>query len=220
MVKIQRLESMLVSDGGGTIGEAIRVCTRRIEQQQASLDDVRSRLRTQRTRGMVWRQLWEYLWSGQPTPGQKKKKKGCSIPRSFPESDAIFSYFGPRARFSIFGPIFSHFWISARFPFCTRRPDSQAKFGLFHQSLDICGLFSSCIEGKTQALRTKPQRHLAITQTLRTRFPNHFLSLLCAYAKLFSGLQTYPNLHPLPRVGPPLGCLPRGSANLCRFVPV
>ena len=29
MVKIQRLESMLVNDGGGTIGEAIRVCTRK-----------------------------------------------------------------------------------------------------------------------------------------------------------------------------------------------
>ena len=47
MAKIRRLESMLVNDGGGTIGEAIRVCTRRIDQQQASLDDVRSRLRTQ-----------------------------------------------------------------------------------------------------------------------------------------------------------------------------
>ena len=51
MVKIQRLESMLVTDGGGSIGEAIRVCTRRIEQQQASLDDVRSRLRTQDGQG-------------------------------------------------------------------------------------------------------------------------------------------------------------------------
>ena len=35
-----------------------------------------------------------------------------------------------------------------------------------------------------------------------------------------SKLQTYPNLHPPPRVGPALGCLPRGGANLCRFVPV
>ena len=39
MSKIQRLESMLVNDGGGSIGEAIRVCTRRIDQQQAVLDD-------------------------------------------------------------------------------------------------------------------------------------------------------------------------------------
>ena len=47
MTKIQRLESMLVSNGGGTVGEAIRVCTRRIDQQQALLDDVRNRMRTQ-----------------------------------------------------------------------------------------------------------------------------------------------------------------------------
>ena len=47
MTKIQRLESMLLNDGGGTIGEAIRVCTRRIDQQQVTLDDVRSRVRAQ-----------------------------------------------------------------------------------------------------------------------------------------------------------------------------
>ena len=47
MTKIQRLESMLVNNGGGTVGEAIRVCTRRIDQQQASLDDVRNRMRAQ-----------------------------------------------------------------------------------------------------------------------------------------------------------------------------
>ena len=47
MTKIQRLESMLLTDGGGTVGEAIRLCTRRIDQQQATLDDVRSRVRAQ-----------------------------------------------------------------------------------------------------------------------------------------------------------------------------
>ena len=47
MTKIQRLESMLVGNGGGTVGEAIRVCTRRIDQQQASLDDVRNHMRAQ-----------------------------------------------------------------------------------------------------------------------------------------------------------------------------
>ena len=47
MAKIRRLESMLVNEGGGTVGEAIRVCTRRIDQQQAILDDVRSRVRAQ-----------------------------------------------------------------------------------------------------------------------------------------------------------------------------
>ena len=47
MTKIQRLESMLVNDGGGTVGEAIRLCTRRIDQQQAMLDDVQGRVRAQ-----------------------------------------------------------------------------------------------------------------------------------------------------------------------------
>ena len=40
MTNIQRLESMLVNHGGGTVGEAIRVCTRRIDQLQALLDEV------------------------------------------------------------------------------------------------------------------------------------------------------------------------------------
>ena len=38
---------MLVSDGGGTVGEAIRVCERRIAQQQELINEVRSRLPTQ-----------------------------------------------------------------------------------------------------------------------------------------------------------------------------
>ena len=45
MTKIQRLESRLLTDGGGTVGEAIRLCNRRIDQQQAALEDVRSRVR-------------------------------------------------------------------------------------------------------------------------------------------------------------------------------
>ena len=44
---------MLLSDGGGTVGEAIRLCTRRIDQQQATLDDVRSRVRAQEA-NMEW----------------------------------------------------------------------------------------------------------------------------------------------------------------------
>ena len=47
MTKIQRLESMLLTDGGGAVGEAIRLCNRRIDQQQTTLDDVRNRVRTQ-----------------------------------------------------------------------------------------------------------------------------------------------------------------------------
>ena len=53
MTKIQRLESMLLTDGGGTVGEAIRLCTRRIDQQQATLDDVRNRVRAQEA-NMEW----------------------------------------------------------------------------------------------------------------------------------------------------------------------
>ena len=53
ITKIQRLESMLLNDGGGTIGEAIRLCTRRIDQQQATLDDARSRVRAQEA-NMEW----------------------------------------------------------------------------------------------------------------------------------------------------------------------
>ena len=47
MMKIQRLESMLVGDNGGAVREAIRVYNRRIDHQQASLDDVRARIRAQ-----------------------------------------------------------------------------------------------------------------------------------------------------------------------------
>ena len=53
MTKIQRLESMLLSDGGGTVGESIRLCTRRIDQQQVILDDVQSRVRAQEA-NMEW----------------------------------------------------------------------------------------------------------------------------------------------------------------------
>ena len=37
-----------------------------------------------------------------------------------------------RGPFSFFWPIFSHFWISARLPFYTRRPDSQHRGGGSH----------------------------------------------------------------------------------------
>ena len=40
VTKMQRIESMVVNHGGGTVGEAIRVCTLRIDQQQALLDEI------------------------------------------------------------------------------------------------------------------------------------------------------------------------------------
>ena len=47
MTKIQRLESRLLTDGGGTVGEAIRLCNRRIDQQQDVLENVRSQVQAQ-----------------------------------------------------------------------------------------------------------------------------------------------------------------------------
>ena len=51
MRKIQRLETMLVENGGGTVGEAIRVCSRRIDQHQALLEEMRNYVRTQDNNG-------------------------------------------------------------------------------------------------------------------------------------------------------------------------
>ena len=56
--------------------------------------------------------------------------------------------------------------------------------------------------------------------TLQNKHQTDISKVILPRRVIFSGLQTYPNLHPPPRVGPPLGCLPRGGANLCRFVPV
>ena len=47
MTKIHRLEAMLTGKHGGVIGEAIRVCNRRIDHQQAASNDVHVRIRTQ-----------------------------------------------------------------------------------------------------------------------------------------------------------------------------
>ena len=44
--------------------------------------------------------------------------------------------------------------------------------------------------------------------------------ILCNGIYSLSKLQTYPNLRPSPRVGPPQGCLPRGGADLGRLVPI
>ena len=77
MTKIQRLESMLVSNGGGAIGEAIRVCTRRIDQQQALLDDVRNRMHTQDER-------WD--WSDENVENVSGRENRTMNRRSSPTS--------------------------------------------------------------------------------------------------------------------------------------
>ena len=79
MTKIQRLESMLVNDGGGTVGEAIRVCTRRIDQQQASLDDVRSRLRDQDGSG-EWSEENSENISGRDNRPMDRKRRRRGVP--------------------------------------------------------------------------------------------------------------------------------------------
>ena len=53
----------------------------------------------------------------------RKNRKITPNPIFLPFLGHFFPISG-RGPFSIFWPIFSHFWISARFPFYTRRPDS------------------------------------------------------------------------------------------------
>ena len=45
MCKILRLESMLSGDDGGVIGEAIRACSRRLDNHRATMDDFYARMR-------------------------------------------------------------------------------------------------------------------------------------------------------------------------------
>ena len=77
MVKIQRLESMLVNDGGGTVGEAIRACTRRIDQQQVSLEDIRSRLRTQDGNGEWSEENSENISGRDNRPMDRWRRRGA-----------------------------------------------------------------------------------------------------------------------------------------------
>ena len=113
MTKIQRLESMLLTDGGGTVGEAIRLCTRRIDQQQATLDDVRNRVRAQeanpegseensenisgrenrttdrrRRRAMPSQEIWRSPMPRPPPPPQVSE-----MPRADPDQQALSRLF-------------------------------------------------------------------------------------------------------------------------------
>ena len=64
---------------------------------------------------------WGKKW---PQNGEKNRKKTTPNPIFSPFLGHFFPISG-RGPFSIFRPIFSHFWISARFPFYARQPDSQ-----------------------------------------------------------------------------------------------
>ena len=78
MTKIQRLESMLLNDGGGTIGEAIRVCTRRIDQQKVTLDDVRSRVRAQEG-NWEWSEETSENISGRDNRIADRRRRGAPV---------------------------------------------------------------------------------------------------------------------------------------------
>ena len=79
ITKIQRLESMLLSDGGGTVGEAIRLCTTRRDQQQAILDDVRSRVRAQEA-DMEWSEENSENVSGRENRAADRRRRRRGAP--------------------------------------------------------------------------------------------------------------------------------------------
>ena len=83
MTKIRRLESMLVNDGGGTIGEAIRVCTRRIDQQQATLDDMRSRVRAQEGNEEWSEENSENISGRDNRPADRRRRRGVLAQGTF-----------------------------------------------------------------------------------------------------------------------------------------
>ena len=88
MTKIQRLESMLLTDGGGTVGEAIRLCTRRIGQQQATLDDVRNRVRAQEANTEGSEENSENISGRENRNHGQEEKKSNAIPGNLAESNA------------------------------------------------------------------------------------------------------------------------------------
>ena len=88
MTKIQRLESMLVNNNGGTIGEAIRVCTGRIDQQLASLDDVRSRIQAQDGNWEWSEENSENVFGRENRTTDRREKKRCTYSGNLPESNA------------------------------------------------------------------------------------------------------------------------------------
>ena len=75
---------------------------------------------------------------GKNGPEMAKKWDLGSFSIFFGHFWAIFFPISGRGPFSIFQPIFSHFWISARFPFYTRQPDSQS-LDLFLRILGTSG---------------------------------------------------------------------------------
>ena len=79
--------------------------------------------------------------------GPKWGKNGPEMAKKW-KNDPEFHFFSPflghffpisgRGPFSIFWPIFPHFWILARFPFYIRRPDSQQESDLVSTTFPKC----------------------------------------------------------------------------------
>ena len=71
-----------INNGGGTVGEAIRVCTRRIDQQQATLDDVRSRVRAQEV-NWEWSEENSENISGRDNRITDRRRGGAQVQGTF-----------------------------------------------------------------------------------------------------------------------------------------
>ena len=72
--------------------------------------------------------------------GQKRRNNRKMTPN--PIFSPFLGHFFPvscRGPFSIFWPVFPHFWISARFPFYTRRPGLAIREGVCSEKLGKAG---------------------------------------------------------------------------------
>ena len=68
---------------------------------------------------------WPLARNGEKMAQKRRKNRKMTPNPIFSPCLGHFFPISGRGPFSIFRPFFSHFWISAHFPFYTRRPDSQ-----------------------------------------------------------------------------------------------
>ena len=90
---------------------------------------------------------------GKKLPKNGEKMGSGVIFLFFRHSWAIFSPFRAEGHSLFFGQFFSHFWISARFPFYARQPDSQASVELFTKlSLESLVRAPGCLPKKVEGV--------------------------------------------------------------------